>query len=80
VSDLYGLTDEQMDCLESFFPKNHGKPRVDDHRVLSGIILVNRNGLRGRDVLSPGIRSTQDALQPLECYGDIHPHDAEELV
>ncbi|WP_241503296.1 IS5 family transposase [Komagataeibacter melaceti] len=32
-----------------FFPKSHGKPRVDDRRVLSGIIFVNRNGLRWRD-------------------------------
>ena len=33
-----------------FFPKSHGKPRVDDRRVLSGIIFINRNGLRWRDV------------------------------
>ncbi|MFT8523397.1 MAG: IS5 family transposase [Gluconobacter cerinus] len=33
----------------SFFSKSHGKPRVDDRRVLSGIIFVNRNGLRWRD-------------------------------
>ena len=25
---------------------SHGKPRVDGRRVLSGIIFVNRNGLR----------------------------------
>jgi transposase len=35
--------------LEPYFPKSHGKPRVDDRRVLSGIIFVNRNGLRWRD-------------------------------
>jgi len=35
--------------LEPFFPKSHGKPRVDDRRVLSGIIFINRNGLRWRD-------------------------------
>nr|WP_225199155.1 IS5 family transposase [Gluconobacter oxydans] len=38
-----------MERLRPFFPKSHGKPRVDDHRVLSGIIFVNRNGLRWRD-------------------------------
>lgn len=48
MSDLYWLTDEQMARLEPFFPKSHGKPRVDDRRVLSGIIFVNRNGLRWR--------------------------------
>jgi len=35
-----------MARLQPFFPKSHGQPRVDDHRVLSGIIFVNRNGLR----------------------------------
>ncbi len=49
MSDLYWLTDEQMDRLEPYFPRSHGKPRVDDRRVLSGIIFVNRNGLRWRD-------------------------------
>jgi len=37
VSDLFWLTDAQMARLEPFFPKSHGKPRVDDRRVLSGI-------------------------------------------
>ena len=49
MSDLYWLTVEQMARLEPYFPKSHGKPRVDDRRVLSGIIFVNRNGLRWRD-------------------------------
>jgi transposase len=38
-----------MERLRPFFPKSHGRPRVDDQRVLSGIIFVNRNGLRWRD-------------------------------
>ncbi|WP_292294940.1 transposase, partial [Marivita sp.] len=42
-------SDAQMARLEPFFPKSHGKPRVDDKRVLSGIIFINRNGLRWRD-------------------------------
>tara|TARA_R110002094_G_scaffold43417_4_gene55532 strand:- start:610 stop:957 length:348 start_codon:yes stop_codon:yes gene_type:complete len=49
MSDLYWLTEAQMARLEPFFPKSHGKPRVDDRRVLSGIIFINRNGLRWRD-------------------------------
>lgn len=52
MADLYWLTDEQMARLEPFFPKSHGRPRVDDRRVLSGIIFVNRNGLRWRDAPS----------------------------
>ena len=49
MSDLFWLSDAQMARLEPYFPKSHGKPRVDDRRVLSGIIFINRNGLRWRD-------------------------------
>ena len=49
MSDLFWLSGAQMARLEPYFPKSHGKPRVDDRRVLSGIIFVNRNGLRWRD-------------------------------
>jgi len=49
MSNLFWLTDEQIDRLRPFFPKSHGKPRVDDRRVLSGIIFINRNGLRWCD-------------------------------
>ncbi len=49
MSDLYWLTDEQMVSPSPYFAKSHGKPQVDDRRVLSGIIFVNRNGLRWRD-------------------------------
>ena len=49
MSNLFWLTDAQMDRLRPFFPKSHGKPRVDDRRVLSGIIFINRNGLRWCD-------------------------------
>lgn len=52
MSDLYWLTDEQMARLQPYFPKSHGRPRVDDRRVLSGIVFVNRNGLRWRDAPS----------------------------
>ena len=49
MSNLFWLTDEQVERLRPFFPKSHGKPRVDDRRVLSGIIFINRNGLRWCD-------------------------------
>jgi len=45
MSNLYWLTDEQMARLPSCFCKSHGKPRLDDRRVLSGIVFVNRDGL-----------------------------------
>lgn len=40
-----------MAHLQPYFPKSHGKPQVDDKRVLSGVVFVNRNG-RWRDALS----------------------------
>ena len=49
MRDLFWLPDEQMARLEPFLPKSHGRPRVDDRRVLSGIIFFNCNGLRWRD-------------------------------
>ncbi len=49
MSNLFWLSDAQMARFEPFFPKSHGKPRVDDLRALSGIIFVNRHGLRWCD-------------------------------
>lgn len=43
------LTPEQMRRIEPNFPLSHGVLRVDDRRVLSGILFVIRNGLRWRD-------------------------------
>ena len=37
MSDLFWLTDAQIARLEPFFPKSHGKPRVDYQPVLSDI-------------------------------------------
>jgi transposase len=49
MSNLFWLTEAQMDRLRPFFHKSHGRPRVDDLRVLSGIVFLNRNGLRWCD-------------------------------
>lgn len=49
MSNLFWLTDKQMARLQPFFPGSHGRLCVNDRRVLSGIILVTRNGLRWRD-------------------------------
>jgi len=46
MGNPFRLRDEQADRLRPFFPKGHGKPRGDDRRVLSGIVFINRNGLR----------------------------------
>lgn len=49
MGDLFWLSEAQMERLRPFFPKSRGRARVDDRRVLSGIIFINRNGLRWRD-------------------------------
>ncbi|UAJ10529.1 IS5 family transposase [Polymorphobacter megasporae] len=49
MSDLIWLSAAQMRRIEPHFPLSHGVPRVDDRRVISGIIFVIRNGLRWRD-------------------------------
>ena len=49
MSDLFLLSDKQLRRIEPYFPLSHGVPRVNDRRVLSGIIFVIRNGLRWRD-------------------------------
>ena len=49
MSNLYWLSENEMGRLMPYFPKSRGRPRVDNRRVLSGIIFTNRNGLRWCD-------------------------------
>ena len=49
MSELWLLSEAQMRRIEAYFPLSHGIPRVDDRRIVSGIIFVIRNGLRWRD-------------------------------
>ena len=49
MSDLIWLSQAQMRRIEPYFPLSHGVPRVDDRKVISGIVFVIRNGLRWRD-------------------------------
>jgi transposase len=43
------LTETQVARLQPFFPNSHGKPRVDEWRVWSGVIVISRNSLRWYD-------------------------------
>ncbi len=49
MSDLFLLSKRQMARISPFFPLPHGVPRVDDRRVVSGIVYVIRNGLQWKD-------------------------------
>ena len=48
MSALFWLNDRQWAVLEPLLPHLGGKPRVDDRRVLSGILHRFREGLRWR--------------------------------
>ena len=69
MSDLYWLTDEQMARLQPYFPGGHGKPArrrsagAERHRVRqSQWVAVVR--------CAEGLRSSQDAVQPVKRWGE----------
>ncbi|KAB2695416.1 MULTISPECIES: IS5 family transposase [Hyphomicrobiales] len=49
MSDLFLLSERQMARIEPHFPLAHGVPRVDDRRVVSGIVYVIKHGLQWKD-------------------------------
>lgn len=49
MDDPFWLSDAQMARIEPSFSLSHGIPRVDDRRVLSGIVHVIRTGMRWRN-------------------------------
>ena len=49
VSELFLLSKAQMAWISAHFPRAHGVPRVDDRRVVSGIVYVICNGLQWKD-------------------------------
>ena len=49
MSDLVLLSAAHMRRIEPFFPRSRGLARVDDRRVVGGIIYVIRYGLQWKD-------------------------------
>lgn len=49
MSELFLLSEDQLKRIQRYFPYPHGKPRVDDRRVISGIVHVLKRGLQWRD-------------------------------
>ncbi|MDR1401947.1 MAG: transposase, partial [Puniceicoccales bacterium] len=43
------IKEETFEKMKRYFPRARGRPRVDDLRVVSGIVYVLRNGLRWKD-------------------------------
>ena len=49
MADLFLLSERQLARIAPCFPLSHGVPRVDDQRVVSGIVCVIRHGLQWKD-------------------------------
>lgn len=52
MAEVWMLSRAQMKRLEPHFPLSHGVARVDDRRVISGIIYVIKHGLQWKDAPS----------------------------
>lgn len=49
MSGLSLLSEAQLARIAPYFPSAHGLPRVDDRRVVSGIVYVIKHGLQWQD-------------------------------
>jgi len=49
MSRFFWFTEEQIERIKPFFPKERGVGHVDDRKVLSGIVYVIKNGLQWVD-------------------------------
>ncbi len=52
MSRLFYLSPGQLEIIRPYFPLSHGVPRVNDLRVISGIIYVIKHGLQWKDAPS----------------------------
>ncbi len=66
MSDHPLLSQAQMRRLLPLFPRSRGLRRVDDRRVISGIILVIRHSLQWKDAPS-AYGPPQDAQKRRSC-------------
>jgi transposase len=55
MADRFWLSDVQWAVIESLLPRLGGKPRVDDRRVISGILHRYREGVDKRGKLGSPI-------------------------
>ena len=62
MPDLFLLSERQMARISPFFPLAYGVPRVDDRRVVSGIVYVIRNGLQWKDAPGTTVRTRRSTI------------------
>src|SRR4051812_41662052 len=73
--DLFWLTVEQFARIEPHLPADtRGKPRVDDRRVISGIVNVLKSGGRWVDAHHPRMVRGKPSVHPLVCEGRLDEH------
>ena len=70
MSNLYWLREAQMERLRPYFPKSRGRARVDDRRILSAIIFINRNVVLSR--FSSGLFRAMFAMKEIKNGKEIH--------
>ena len=64
MDGLFWLREEQLEKIKPFFPKSRGVSRVDDRKVLSGIIYTHCHQSAGPD-------STEDGPVQSPSKGDM---------
>lgn len=75
--DYFWLTEDQFARLEPLLPTDtRGKPRVDDRRVIGGIVHVLKSG--GRWVDAPSIygphKTLYNRVRPMGCQRCLGRH------
>jgi transposase len=72
MTHLFWLSNESWAAIDPHLPRGKpGKPRVDDRRVISGILHVLKTGCRWRDVL---LAVVPDIGGELPVASNLLPH------
>ncbi|RTL78621.1 MAG: transposase [Hyphomicrobiales bacterium] len=61
MGDLFFLSAAQMARISHHFPLSHGVPRVDDRRVVSGIVYVSKHSLQWKNAPSRLLKTPRSA-------------------
>lgn len=70
MAGFFWFSDEQWARIEPLLPRDtRGMPRVDDRRVLSGIVHALKSGGRWGDCPEHVYGAEEDALQPVPALG-----------
>ena len=69
MRDLIWLSEAQMRRIEPYFPLSHGVPRVDDRRIIAGIIFVIRMACAGVMRLRQAPQAVDSSLARLTEHG-----------